>query len=100
MISCSPSPTLTFSGSSFMPAARASSSSSTEKSMSPGYWCDKDRMLSRVTEAVGIITPNDLAAPMPSSMSFSSSLGVKVVVKSRLTSAGVLYLVYIEPSTL
>jgi len=27
---------------------------------------------------------------MPSSMSFSSSLGVKVVVKSRLTSAGVL----------
>ena len=33
-------------------------------------------------------------------MSFSSSLGVKVVVKSRFTSAGVLYLVYIEPSTL
>ena len=33
----SPSPTFTCSGSSFMPAARASSSSSTEKSMSPGY---------------------------------------------------------------
>ena len=68
--------------------------------MSPGYWLASDWMLSRVTEAVGIVTPCALAAPMPSSMSFSSSLGVKVVVKSRLTSAGVLYLVYIEPSTL
>src|SRR5471032_2726549 len=57
-------------------------------------------MLSRVTEAVGITTPCALAAPMPSSMSLSRSVGVKVVVKSRFTSAGVLYFVYIEPSTL
>ena len=82
--------TFTFSGSSFMPAARASSSSSTEKSMSPGYWLASDCRLSRVADAVGIVTPCALAAPMPSSRSLSSSLGVKVVVKSRLTSAGVL----------
>src|SRR5437660_1281870 len=48
----------------------------------------------------GMAMPCALAAPMPRSMSLSRSLGVKVVVKSRFTSAGVLYLVYIEPSTL
>ena len=57
-------------------------------------------MLSRVTDAVGRGTPNALPAAMPSSMSLSSNLGVKVVAKSRFTRPGVLYLVYIEPSTL
>src|SRR5215475_15503698 len=83
-----------------MPAERASSSSRTEKSMSPGWLLASAWMLSRVADAVGMAMPWALAAPMPRSMSLSSSLGVNVVVKSRFTSAGVLYLVYIEPRTL
>ena len=55
---------------------------------------------SRVIEQSGIGTSNFLAASSPRSRSLRSSFGVNVTLKSRLTSAGVLYREKVEPITL
>src|SRR5690625_155445 len=53
----------------------------------------------RVTLATGITTPSSDAASSPRSKSFCKRTGVNVGVKSRFTSAGVLYCEKVDPIT-